>query len=190
MSVLSVSLRIKRKNQTNVSLVCLYVSTQVTEMCSLLEINRGWWEVQTYGHFTHVTVFMCFRLIAATLSFIFVSCLCIPGTREDLATAHSSKMKSRPNFKNKKRPIFAHVQHKALVIIVCQAEEWSYHTLHEIPVGLRPVCVLLCHVRLRPSASGREHSGFMTFTVAACGDKANKRVEWRGGRRSGCHIGY
>lgn len=32
--------------------------------------------------------------------------------------------------------------------------------------------------------SVRQHAGFMAFTVAACGNKANRREEWRGRSRN------
>lgn len=43
------------------------------------------------------------------------------------------------------------------------------------------ICTVVCHLYVRvSSASVRENSEFTTFTGAACGDKANKRVEWKG----------
>lgn len=41
------------------------------------------------------------------------------------------------------------------------------------------VCVPVCHVVWVSSASVRVRSGFVTFTAAVCGDKANQSVEWR-----------
>lgn len=46
------------------------------------------------------------------------------------------------------------------------------------------VCVPVCREVWVSFASVRVHSGFVTFTAAACGDKAKKSVEWGGRPRS------
>lgn len=43
--------------------------------------------------------------------------------------------------------LFAHVQHKPLEIIICQAQEGSYH-ISEVTIAASTQRVLLCHVRL------------------------------------------
>lgn len=75
------------------------------------------------------------------------------------------------------------MQHKPLGVIISQAQEWIYHALREIPITWQSQACVIClfgGVSCMSKCSllcVREHSGLMTFTVAACGDKANKRVE-------------